>query len=84
MPTELMQRFSRKQWKGCCGSGCKKCAIAQAYIGEYGKKKGLDLLNEDREAAKKGKAVKKGDGKAKKGDGKAKKGDGKGVKGKKK
>ena len=59
MPTELMERFSRKQWKDCCGKGCKKCEIAQAYIGEYGKKKGLELLNEDRAAAKKGKAPKK-------------------------
>lgn len=74
MPTELMERFSRKEWKDCCGSGCKKCDIAQAYIGEHGKKKGLELLNEDRKAAKKGKGAKKGDGKAKKGDGKAKKG----------
>ncbi len=74
MPTELMQRFSRKQWKDCCGKGCKKCEIAQTYIGEHGKKKGLDLLNDDRAAAKKGKAVKKGkakDGKAKLKDAKA-------------
>ena len=59
MPTELIERFSRKQFKGCCGKGCKKCEIAQAYIGEYGKKKGLELLNEDRAAAKKRKAPKK-------------------------
>jgi hypothetical protein len=59
MPTELIERFSRKQWKDCCGKGCKKCEIAQAYMGEYGKKKGLELLNEDRAAAKKGKAPKK-------------------------
>lgn len=74
MPTELMQRFSRKQWKDCCGKGCKKCEIAQTYIGEHGKKKGLDLLNDDRDAATKGKAVKKGkakDGKVKLKDAKA-------------
>jgi hypothetical protein len=59
MPTELMERFSRKQWKDCCGKGCKKCEIAQAYIGEHGRKKGLELLNEDRAAVKKGKALKK-------------------------
>jgi len=80
MPTELIERFSRKQFKGCCGKGCKKCEIAQAYIGEYGKKKGLELLNEDRAAAKKGKAPKK----AAKADGKkGKKGAG-GKKAKKK
>jgi hypothetical protein len=73
MPTELMERFTRKQWKDCCGKGCKKCEIAQAYIGEHGKKKGLELLNEDRAAAKKGKKAKKADGKSKKGDGKSKK-----------
>jgi hypothetical protein len=73
MPTELMERFTRKQWKDCCGKGCKKCEIAQAYIGEHGKKKGLELLNEDRAAAKKGKKAKKADGKSKKSDGKSKK-----------
>jgi hypothetical protein len=91
MPTELMERFGRKQWKDCCGNGCKKCEIAQAYIGEYGKKKGLELLNEDRAAVKKGKGAKKaGDGKKRKadakGDGKkgAKKAGGKGKKSAKK
>ena len=59
MPTELSERFSRKQWKDCCGKGCKKCEIAQAYIGEHGKKKGLELLNEERAAVKKGKPPKK-------------------------
>jgi hypothetical protein len=59
MPTELIERFSRKQWKDCCGKGCKKCEIAQAYIGEYGKKKGLELLADDQAAARKGKAPKK-------------------------
>lgn len=59
MPTELAGRFSRRQWKDCCGKGCKKCEIAQTYIGEYGKKKGLALLNDDRDAVKKGKALTK-------------------------
>jgi hypothetical protein len=85
MPTDLMVRFSRKKWKDCCGKGCKKCEIAQTYIGEYGKKKGLELLNEDRAAAKKGKAPKKvakADGKKHKGGAKkgAKKVGGKGKK----
>ena len=52
---ELKERFSRKQWKDCCGKGCKKCEIAGAYIDEYGKKKGLAKLNEDRAAVKKAK-----------------------------
>ena len=34
--TKLKNEFSRKQWKDCCGKGCKKCEIAQAYIAEYG------------------------------------------------
>jgi hypothetical protein len=76
MPTELMARFSRKQWKDCCGTGCKKCEIAQTYIGEYGKKKGLALLNEDRAVAKKGKGAKKATAKA--GDAKKHKADTKG------
>ena len=80
MPTDLMERFTRKQWKDCCGKGCKKCEIAQAYIGEYGKKEGLELLNQDRDAAKKGKGAKKGHAKAQKADGKGRKG----KKGKKK
>jgi hypothetical protein len=52
--TKLKNTFSRKQWKDCCGKGCKKCAIAQAYIGEYGRGEGLEKLNADRKAAKKG------------------------------
>ena len=43
MPTELSERFSRKQFKDCCGKGCKKCEIAQTYIGVYGKTKGLEI-----------------------------------------
>ena len=45
---ELREKFSRKQWKDCCGKGCKKCEIAQTYVGVYGKSKGLENLNEDR------------------------------------
>jgi hypothetical protein len=61
--TELREQFGRKQWKDCCGKGCKKCAIAQAYIGEYGREKGLKKLNDDRavmKKAKKGKAASRG------------------------
>ncbi len=92
MPTELVERFTRKQWKDCCGKGCKKCAIAQAYIAEYGKKKGLALLGDDRDAVKKGKALQKkagtgsahkgqaGDGTKTKAGGKKAKADGKKAK----
>ena len=52
--TKLKNEFSRKEWKGCCGKGCKKCEIAQAYIAEYGDRKtGLEKLNADRDAVKK-------------------------------
>ena len=43
--SDLKKKFSRKEWKDCCGKGCKKCEIAQTYIGVYGKSKGLDKLN---------------------------------------
>ena len=51
--TKLKSEFSRKEWKDCCGKGCKKCAIAQAYIGQYGRSDGLKKLNADRDAVKK-------------------------------
>ncbi len=60
---KLRNRFSRKQWKDCCGKGCKKCEIAQAYTGEHGRDKGLKKLNADRAAVKR---AKKGAGAAKK------------------
>jgi hypothetical protein len=63
----MKSRFSRKEWKDCCGKGCKKCEIAQAYIGADGRSAGLKQLNEDRKtvlAEKKGK--KSGKTKAKK------------------
>jgi len=62
--TKLRSEFDRKQWKDCCGKGCKKCEIAQAYIGRYGHKDGLEKLAGDRKAvlksAKKGGAAKSG------------------------
>jgi hypothetical protein len=68
--TKLKGEFSRKDWKDCCGKGCKKCAIAQAYTGEYGRQDGLEKLRADRDAVKKGKKGGKGGsgkgGKAKK------------------
>ncbi len=57
--TRLIDEFSRTEWKDCCGKGCKKCEIAQAYIEKYGDRKvGLEKLNADRDAVKK--AGKKG------------------------
>ena len=56
--TKLKREFSRKEWKDCCGKGCKKCEIAQTYIGKYGRSEGLDKLNTDRDAVKR--AGKKG------------------------
>jgi hypothetical protein len=50
--TKLKNEFSRKEWKDCCGKGCKKCEIAQTYIGEYGRSEGLHKLNADRTAMK--------------------------------
>jgi hypothetical protein len=50
---KLKNDFSRKQWKDCCGKGCKKCEIAQAYTSEYGRKDGLEKLNAERKAVKK-------------------------------
>jgi hypothetical protein len=56
---DLKKKFSRSDWKDCCGKGCKKCEIAQTYIGVYGKAKGLEKLNEDRaEMRTKGKSHK--------------------------
>jgi hypothetical protein len=52
--TKLKNEFGRKEWRDCCGKGCKKCGIAQAYIAEYGRKEGLVKLNADRDAVKKG------------------------------
>ena len=57
--TKLKKEFGRKQWKDCCGKGCKKCEIAQTYTAEYGRKEGLEKLNADRKAVKKGGKKKK-------------------------
>jgi hypothetical protein len=61
---DLKETFKRKEWKGCCGKGCKKCKLAQAYIDAYGKSKGLKRLNEDRTDMRSGKARKKAGKKA--------------------
>ena len=45
--TKLAKEFTKKQWKKCCGSGCKDCKIAAAYIDAYGKKEGKKKLKAD-------------------------------------
>jgi len=64
---DLKKKFTRKEWKDCCGKGCKKCALAQTYIGVYGKGKGLDKLNEDRTEMRAKKSSKKKSAKKKHG-----------------
>jgi len=64
---DLKKKFTRKEWKDCCGKGCKKCALAQTYIGVYGKGKGLDKLNEDRTKMRAKKSGKKKSAKKKHG-----------------
>lgn len=46
--TDLKHRFSRKEWKHCCGKGCRECQIAQAYLTAHGRDDGLALLRVDR------------------------------------
>ena len=62
---DITKKFSRKEWKDCCGNGCKKCDIAQTYIGVYGKNKGLDKLNQDSTVMQAKKGGKKRGGKKK-------------------
>ena len=57
MSTELKERFSRKQWKGCCGRAARS-ARSPRPTREHEKEEGSSrLLNEGREAATKGKAT---------------------------
>lgn len=46
---KLREKFSVDEWKNCCTSMCKDCAIAKKYKKEYGKKKGEKKLKEDKE-----------------------------------
>ena len=61
---DLTSKFSRKEWKDCCGKGCKKCKIAQTYIGAHGRSAGLEQLREDRKTVLAGKSSKKKKGRA--------------------
>jgi len=62
---DMTSQFSRKEWKDCCGKGCKKCEIAQTYIGAHGRSTGLEQPREDRKAVLAKKGGKKKSGKAK-------------------
>ena len=45
--TRLKNEFSKKEWKRCCGKGCKKCEIHSAYLAEFGKKDGEKRFAKD-------------------------------------
>jgi len=72
--SDMTGQFSRKEWKDCCGKGCKKCSIAQAYIGAHGRSDGLKKLREDRKAVLAAKSAQKKKGSKKKRGGKKKSG----------
>jgi hypothetical protein len=44
---KLKDQFSDKQWSKCCGKGCKKCEIHNAYLAEFGKKEGEKRFQKD-------------------------------------
>ncbi|HJW76457.1 MAG TPA: hypothetical protein VJ787_12465 [Thermoleophilia bacterium] len=46
---KLRDRFRDREWQKCCGKGCKKCVIHNAYIDEYGKKAGEKKFQKDHE-----------------------------------
>ena len=45
--TKFREQFARKQWKKCCGKGCKKCDVHNAYLDEFGKKAGWKKFQKD-------------------------------------
>jgi len=45
--TKFREQFTRKQWKKCCGKGCKKCDVHNAYLDEFGKKAGEKRFDKD-------------------------------------
>jgi hypothetical protein len=44
---KFRDRFSAKAWKKCCGKGCKKCEIHNAYLAEFGEKAGEKKFAKD-------------------------------------
>jgi hypothetical protein len=45
--TKLRDDFTKKDWKNCCGKGCKKCTVHSAYLDAYGKKEGEKKFAKD-------------------------------------
>jgi hypothetical protein len=45
--TKLRNEFPKKDWKHCCGKGCTKCDIHNAYLDAYGKKEGEKKFAKD-------------------------------------
>ena len=45
--TKLSNEFSKKEWKHCCGKGCKKCDIHNAYLDAYGHREGEKKFAKD-------------------------------------
>ena len=44
---KFKDRFSAKAWKKCCGKGCKKCEIHNAYLAKFGEKAGEKKFAKD-------------------------------------
>jgi len=44
---KFRNQFGKKQWKKCCGHGCGKCEIHNAYLAEFGKKAGEKKFHKD-------------------------------------
>jgi hypothetical protein len=44
---KFRDQFGKKQWKKCCGHGCGKCEIHNAYLAEFGKKAGEKKFHKD-------------------------------------
>ena len=44
---KFREQFSKKEWKKCCGKGCKKCDVHNAYLDEFGKKAGWKKFQKD-------------------------------------
>ena len=44
---KLKHEFSKKQWQHCCGKGCKKGDIHNAYLDAYGHRAGEKKFAKD-------------------------------------
>jgi hypothetical protein len=45
--SKFRDQFSKKDWKKCCGKGCKKCDLYNAYLDEFGGKAGKKRFKKD-------------------------------------